>query len=178
MMLGRVICVVLLLLLLGGCEYVQVQSSQLMSIKNTLFSHQSKEILNSQWQLQYGGYFNDVQPVTVQKNTVFVNKATDVVTFDGWKVTRVMGLKSFLPAWDIQDVGHERRFLVKGDLVATHYCDDWVRREIVTGVRLEQSCRANQNYTNILLIDNLGMIESITQVVDSSLMPLQLRLKN
>ena len=177
MMLGRVICVVLLLLL-GGCEYVQVQSSQLMSIKNTLFSHQSKEMLNSQWQLQYGGYFNDVQPVTVQKNTVFVNKATDVVTFDGWKVTRVMGLKSFLPAWDIQDAGHERRFLVKGDLVATHYCDDWVRREIVTGVRLEQSCRANQNYTNILLIDNLGMIESITQVVDSSLMPLQLRLKN
>ena len=177
MMLGRVICVVLLLLL-GGCEYVQVQSSQLMSIKNTLFSHQSKEMLNSQWQLQYGGYFNDVQPVTVGKNTVFVNKATDVVTFDGWKVTRVMGLKSFLPAWDIQDVGHERRFLVKGDLVATHYCDDWVRREIVTGVRLEQSCRANQNYTNILLIDNLGMIESITQVVDSSLMPLQLRLKN
>ena len=177
MMLGRVICVVLLLLL-GGCEYVQVQSSQLMSIKNTLFSHQSKEMLNSQWQLQYGGYFNDVQPVTVEKNTVFVNKATDFVTFDGWKVTRVMGLKSFLPAWDIQDVGHERRFLVKGDLVATHYCDDWVRREIVTGVRLEQSCRANQNYTNILLIDNLGMIESITQVVDSSLMPLQLRLKN
>ena len=177
MMLGRVICVVLLLLL-GGCEYVQVQSSQLMSIKNTLFSHQSKEMLNSQWQLQYGGYFNDVQPVTVQKNTVFVNKATDVVTFDGWKVTRVMGLKSFFPAWDIQDVGHERRFLVKGDLVATHYCDDWVRREIVTGVRLEQSCRANQNYTNILLIDNLGMIESITQVVDSSLMPLQLRLTN
>ena len=177
MMLGKVICVVLLLLL-GGCEYVQVQSSQLMSIKNTLFSHQSNEMLNSQWQLHYGGYFNDVQPVTVQKNTVFVNKATDVVTFDGWKVIRVMGLKSFLPAWDIQDVGHERRFLVKGDLVATHYCDDWVRREIVTGVRLEQSCRANQNYTNILLIDNLGMIESITQVVDSSLMPLQLRLKN
>ena len=177
MMLGRVICVVLLLLL-GGCQFVQVQSSQLASIKNTFFSDESKEILSSQWQLQYGGYSNDVHPVTVQKNTVFVNKATDIVTFDGWKVTRVMGLKSFLPAWDIQDVGHERRFLVKGDLVATHYCDDWVRREIVTGVRLEQSCRANQNYTNILLIDNLGMIESITQVVDSSLMPLQLRLKN
>ena len=177
MMLGRVSCLTLLMLL-GGCHYVQVQSSQLASIKNTFFSHQSKEILNSQWQLQYGGYFNDVQPVTVEKNTVFVNKVTDVVTFDGWKVTRVMGLKSFLPAWDIQDVGHERRFLVKGDLVATHYCDDWVRREIVTGVRFEKSCRANQNYTNILLIDNLGMIESITQVVDSSLMPLQLRLKN
>ena len=177
MMLGRAICLVLLLLL-GGCHYVQVQSSQLASIKNTFFSNQSKEILNSQWQLQYGGYSNEVQPVTVEKNTVFVNKVTDVVTFDGWKVTRVMGLKSFFPAWDIQDVGHERRFLVKGDLVATHYCDDWVRREIVTGVRLEQSCRANQNYTNILLIDNLGMIESITQVVDSSLMPLQLSLKN
>ena len=177
MMLGRVICVVLLLLL-GGCEYVQVQSSQLMSIKNTLFSHQSNEMLNSQWQLQYGGYFNDVQPVTVQKNTVFVNKATDVVTFDGWKVTRVMGLKSFLPAWDIQDVGHERRFLVKGELVATHYCDDWIQGKAVAGTRFEQSCRASQNYTNILLIDNLGMIKSIKQVVDSSLMPLQLHLKN
>ena len=53
MMLGRVICVVLLLLL-GGCQFVQVQSSQLASIKNTFFSDQSKEILSSQWQLQYG----------------------------------------------------------------------------------------------------------------------------
>jgi len=177
MMLGRIICLVLLLLL-GGCQYVQVQSSQLASIKNTFFSDESKEILSSQWHLQYGGYSNEVQPVTVQKNTVFVNKATDIVTFDGWKVTRVMGLKSFLPAWDIQDVGHERRFLVMGDLVATHYCDGWVQGKAVAGTRFEQSCRANQNYTNILLIDNLGMIKSIKQVVDSSLMPLQLRLKN
>ena len=177
MMLGRVICLVLLLLL-GGCQFVQVQSSQLASIKNTFFSDESKEILSSQWQLQYGGYSNDVQPVTVQKNTVFVNKATDIVTFDGWKVTRVMGLKSFLPAWDIQDVGHERRFLVKGELVATHYCDDWIQGKAVAGTRFEQSCRASQNYTNILLIDNRGMTKSIKQVVDSSLMPLQLRLKN
>ena len=87
-------------------------------------------------------------------------------------------MNSFLPAWEIQDVGRERRFLVRGDLVATHYCEEWVRLQIATGIKFEQVCQASQPYTNILLVDSLGMVTSIVQVVDSSLMPVQLIFKH
>ena len=172
----RITCLVLLLLL-GGCQYVQVQSSQLSTIKDMFFP-QTEDAVISQWELQLGGYITDLQPVTVGKNTVFVSKKSDTITFDGWKIMQVKGLDSFLPAWEIQDIGRERRFLVRGDLIATHYCEEWVRVQIATGIRFEQACRASQPYTNILLVDSLGMITSIIQVVDSSLMPVQLRLKH
>ena len=177
MMLIKRIAWLVLLILLGGCQYVQVQSSQLTSIKNTFFSEPA-DVLSSPWQLQFGGYSAEVQPVIVGKSTVFVNKKSDAVTFDGWKVVKIMGLKSFSPAWEIHDVGRERRFSVNGEVVTTHYCDDWVRLKIAAGVRFEQSCTAKQAYTNMLLIDSLGRITNIVQVVDSSLMPLQVSLKN
>ena len=177
MTLVKCITYLVLLVLLGGCQYVQVQSSQLSSMTNMFFP-QAEEVVIPQWELQLGGYIADVQPVIVGKNTVFVNKNSDAITFDGWKITRVEGLNSFLPAWEIQDVGRERHFLVRGDLVATHYCESWVRLEVASEIRFEQQCLASQVYTNILLIDSLGVISSIVQVVDSSLMPVQLRLNN
>ena len=172
----RITCLVLLLLL-GGCQYVQVQSSQLSTMKDMFFP-QAEGAVISQWELQLGGYITYLQPVTVGKNTVFVSKKSDTITFDGWKITQVKGLNSFLPAWEIQDIGRERRFLVRGHLIATHYCEKWVRLQVATGIRFEQACRASQPYTNILLVDSLGMITSIVQVVDSSLMPVQLRFKH
>jgi hypothetical protein len=143
-----------------------------------MFFPQAEGAVIPQWELQLGGYITDLQPVTVGKNTVFVSKKSDTITFDGWKIMQVKGLDSFLPAWEIQDIGRERRFLVRGDLIATHYCEEWVRVQIATGIRFEQACRASQPYTNILLVDSLGMITSIVQVVDSSLMPVQLRFKH
>jgi|TARA_B110000259_G_scaffold159599_1_gene182696 hypothetical protein len=172
----RITCLVLILLL-GGCQYMQVQSSQLSSVKDMVFP-EAEDAVIPRWELQLGGYIADLQPVTVGKNTVFVSKKSDTITFDGWKITQVKGLNSFLPAWEIQDIGRERRFLVRGDLIATHYCEEWVRLQIATGIRFEQACRASQPYTNILLVDSLGMITSIVQVVDSSLMPVQLRFKH
>ena len=143
-----------------------------------MFFPQIEDAVISQWELQLGGYITDMQPVTVGKNTVFVSKKSDTITFDGWKIMQVKGLDSFLPAWEIQDIGRERRFLVRGDLIATHYCEEWVRLQVATGIRFEQACRASHPYTNILLVDSLGMITSIVQVVDSSLMPVQLRFKH
>ena len=172
----RITCLVLLLLL-GGCQYVQVQSSQLSTMKD-MFLPQAEDAVIPPWELQLGGYITDLQPVTVGKNTVFVSKKSDTITFDGWKITQVKGLNSFLPAWEIQDFGRERRFLVRGDIISTHYCEEWVRVQVATGIRFEQACRASQPYTNILLVDSLGMINSIIQVVDSSLMPVQLRFKH
>jgi hypothetical protein len=90
----------------------------------------------------------------------------------------VIGLKSFRPAWEIEDLGRERTFNVNGQVVAVHRCDPWVEIASDDGVRFEQQCMATSAYTNMILVDTLGHITHIEQVVDSSLMVLSLRLEN
>ena len=165
-----------LLLVLSGCQYVAVQSSQLSSVIN-IFSADSKALPASLWAVQFGGYSAAVQPVTDEKLTVFVNNA-DAISFDGWRIIKVSGLNSFTPAWEIRDSGGERAFVVKGQVVATHQCESWLKAVIEAGVRFEQHCIGKQAYTNTILVDNFGQITNIEQVVDSSLMVLRLRFNN
>ena len=165
-----------LILLLSGCQYFKVQSSQLSSII-TAFSPDSKALPASRWSVDFGGYSAAVQPVITDDATVFVNNL-DAISFDGWRVIKVSGLNSFTPAWEIQDSGNERAFVVDGMVVAKHRCDPWLRYDAEVGVRFEQQCTGNQAYTNTIVVDSLGQITDIQQVVDSSLMVLRLRLNN
>jgi hypothetical protein len=162
--------------MLSGCQYFEVQSSQLGSIKNAFFPS-PKQLPVSRWSVQFGGYSAVVQPVSVEKTTLFVN-GVDTVSFNGWVVTKVSGLDGFTPAWEIQDSGNERAFVVNGRVVAKHRCDSWLKYDTETGVRFEQQCTGNQDYTNTILVGSLGQITDIQQVVDSSLMVLRLRLNN
>ena len=109
--------------------------------------------------------------------TVFVNNL-DAISFDGWSIIKVSGLNSFIPAWEIQDSGNERAFVVDGRVVAKHRCDLWLKYDTETGVRFEQQCTGKQAYTNTILVGSLGQITDIEQVVDSTLMVLRLRLNN
>ena len=165
-----------LILMLGGCQYFKVQSSQLVSLKNALFPAPEK-LLNALWSVEFGGYSSVVQPVVVEKATVFVNDI-DAISFNGWTITRVSGLPSFNPEWKIQDLGNQRQFLVNGQIVATHKCDPWLKYDSQAGVRFEQHCLGKQAYTNTILVDSLGQITDIEQVVDSSFMVLSLRMNN
>jgi len=165
-----------LILMLSGCQYFEVQSSQLGSIKNAFFPS-PKQLPVSRWSVLFGGYSAAVQPVSVEKTTLFVNDV-DAVSFNGWVVTKVSGLDGFTPAWEIQDSGNERAFVVDGRVVAKHRCDSWLKYDTETGVRFEQQCTGKQDYTNTILVGSLGQITDIQQVVDSSLMVLRLRLNN
>ena len=165
-----------LLLVLGGCQYVAVQSNQLSSAINAFFPD-SKALPVSLWAVQFGGYSAAVQPVITDDATVFVNNL-DAISFDGWSIINVSGLNSFIPAWEIQDSGNERAFVVNGRVVAKHQCDSWLKYDTETGVRFEQQCTGKQDYTNTILVGSLGQITDIQQVVDSSLMVVRLRLNN
>ena len=90
----------------------------------------------------------------------------------------MIGLKSFRPAWEIEDLGRERTFNVNGQVVAVHTCDPWVELDSDEGVRFEQHCMGSQAYTNTILVDSLGTITHISQVVDSTFMLLKLELNN
>ena len=163
-----------LLLLLSGCQYFEVQSSQLGSIISA-FTRDSKELPDSRWRVEFGGYSAEVQPIITDEATVFVNNL-DVISFDGWNIVKVSGLNSFVPAWEIQDSGNERAFVVNGRVVAKHQCDPWLRYDTEVGVRFEQQCTGKQAYTNAILVGSLGQIINIEQVVDSTFRMLRLRL--
>lgn len=165
-----------LFLLLGGCQYVAVQSSQLSATVG-LFSSDHSALPSSLWALQYGGYSATIQPVIAEQSTVFVNER-DAIYFDGWLISKVAGLNSFTPAWEIQDSGNQRTFIVNGQIVATHQCGSWSTLPMEAGVRYEQRCVGKKPYTNRILVGSLGQITTIEQVVDSSLMVLKLQLNN
>jgi len=164
------------ILLLGGCQYFEMQSGQLSSLL-TAFTPESEALPDSRWSVDFGGYSAAVQPVITDDATVFVNNL-DAISFDGWSIIKVSGLNSFIPAWEIQDSGNERAFVVDGRVVAKHRCDSWLKYDTETGVRFEQQCTGKQDYTNTILVGSLGQITDIQQVVDSSLMVLRLRLNN
>ena len=164
------------ILLLSGCQYFEVQSGQLSSLL-TAFMPESEALPDSRWSVEFGGYSAAVQPVITDDATVFVNDL-DAISFDGWRIIKVSGLNSFIPAWEIQDSGNERAFVVDGRVVAKHQCDRWLKYDTEAGVRFEQQCTGKQDYTNTILVGSLGQITDIQQVVDSSLMVLRLRLNN
>lgn len=171
------ITALLLLLMLGGCQYIAVQSGQLSSAINVFFPD-SKAQPVSLWVVQFGGYSAGVQPVMVEKSTVFVNKDGDTISFDGWHINKVSGLSAFAPAWEIRDSGSKRFFIVQGQVVATHQCAPWLKESAEAGVRFKQQCVGKKAYINTILVDSLGQITDIEQVVDSTLMVLRLRLNN
>jgi hypothetical protein len=107
----------------------------------------------------------------------FINNL-DAISFDGWSIIKVSGLNSFIPAWEIQDSGNDRAFVVDGRVVAKHQCDPWLKYDAEAGVRFEQQCIGEQAYKNTILVGSLGQIISIDQVVDSTFKVLRLRLND
>ena len=181
MSLTRII-VLSLLITLSGCQYVKVQSLQMSGLVSAFYSDSdsdsdSDSLPAAGWVVQYGGVTATVEALAADALTAFLNDR-DAILFDGWTITKVIGLKSFRPAWEIQDLGRERTFNVNGQVVAVHRCDPWVEIDSDMGVRFEQHCMSTSAYTNMILVDTLGHITHIEQVVDSSLMVLSLRLES
>ena len=172
------ILVLSLLITLSGCQYVKVQSLQMNGLVSAFYPDSDSDSLPAAgWSVQYGGVTATVQPLAADALTAFINDR-DAILFDGWTITKVIGLKSFRPAWEIQDLGRERTFNVNGQVVAVHQCDPWEEIDSDGGVRFEQHCMGSQAYTNTILVDSLGKITHISQVVDSTFMLLKLELNN
>ena len=174
------IVVLSLLITLSGCQYVKIQSLQMNGLISAFYpdsDSDSDSLPAGGWAVQYGGVTATVQALAADELTAFINDR-DAILFDGWTITKVIGLKSFRPAWEIQDLGRERTFNVNGQVVAVHQCDPWVEIGSDDGVRFEQQCMGSQAYTNTILVDSLGKITHISQVVDSTFMLLKLELNN
>ena len=64
-----------------------------------------------------------------------------------------------------------------GQIKAVHTCEPWVNMHVDTHTQFLQSCAGQRDYTNTILVDSLGRIISIKQVLDHSgnILSLQLR---
>ena len=173
MKIGCKILLLALFLCLGGCV---IESTQLQTLRQ-LFLEPDAELSTHVWEVEFAGYSALVTPVVADGKTFFVNDNSDLLKFNGWIITEAKGLKRFERSWLIFDEGKERRFSYSGQIKAVHTCEPWVNIHADTYTQFLQSCTGERDYTNTILVDSLGRIISIKQVLDDSgnFLSLQLR---
>ena len=173
MKIGYKILVVALFLCSGGCV---IESRQLQTLRQ-LFLEPNAELSPHVWEVEFAGYSALVTPVVADGKTFFVNDSSDLLKFNGWIITEAKGLKRFERSWAIFDEGKERHFSYLGQIKAVHTCEPWVNIHADTYTQFLQSCTGERDYTNTILVDSLGRIISIKQVLDDSgnFLSLQLR---
>ena len=173
MKIGYKILVVALFLCSGGCV---IESRQLQTLRQ-LFLEPNAELSPHVWEVEFAGYSALVTPVVADGKTVFVNDSSDLLKFNGWIITEAKGLRRFERSWAIFDEGKERHFSYLGQIKAVHTCEPWVNIHADTYTQFLQSCTGERDYTNTILVDSLGRIISIKQVLDDSgnFLSLQLR---
>ena len=173
MKIGCKILVVALFLCSGGCV---IESRQLQTLRQ-LFLEPDAELSPHVWEVEFAGYSALVTPVVADGKTFFVNDSSDLLKFNGWIITEAKGLKRFERSWAIFDEGKERHFSYLRQIKAVHTCEPWVNIHADTYTQFLQSCNGERGYTNTILVDSLGRIINIKQVLDDSgnILSLQLR---
>ena len=173
MKIGCKILLVALFLCSGGCV---IESRQLQTLRQ-LFFEPDAELSAHVWEVEFAGYSALVTPVVADGKTFFVNDSSDLLKFNGWIITEAKGLKRFERSWVIFDEGKERHFSYMGQIKAVHTCEPWVNIYADTYTQFLQSCTGERDYTNTILVDSLGRIISIEQVLDDSGNNLSLQLR-
>ena len=167
MMLIKHITWLALLMLLSGCQYVQVQSSQLSGLV-AQFSTPELDLTDNSWSVRYGDYQSVVYTVTLPEGTLFSNSAGDEIFFDGWSIRKFKLMGSRRAEYVISDTATERTFLQGKRTLAVHSCLAWMRQQQAGKTQFSQPCEASIAYSNSILVAEDGSISIIRQVVDNA----------
>ena len=164
---------VIVFVFLSSCA---IESRQLQALRE-LFSESAVDLSTHVWELEFAGHNALVSAVVSEGKTFFVNDNSDFLEFDGWVITQARGLGRFKRPWIIFDEGNKRHLRSAGQVKAVHVCEPWTNKQDGEFARFLQSCTDGQGYTNTILVDSLGRITSIKQVIDDSRNVLSLRLR-
>ena len=156
-----------LLILLSGCQYVQVQSSQLSGLV-AQFSSPELDLADNSWSVRYGDYQSVVYTVSLPEGTLFSNSAGDEIFFDGWSIRKFKLMGSLRAEYVISDTATERTFSQGKRTLAAHSCLAWVRQQQSGKTQFSQSCQADIAYSNSILVAEDGSISIIRQIVDNA----------
>ena len=166
MMLIKRITWLVLLVLLSGCHYVQIQSSQISSLV-AQFSTPELDLADNSWSVRYGDYQSVVYTVTLPEGTLFSNGAGDEIFFDGWSIRKFKLMGSRRAEYVISDTATERTFSQGKRTLAAHSCLAWMSQQQAGKTQFSQSCEADTAYSNRILVAEDGSISIIRQVVDN-----------
>ena len=172
MRIRKITLCLLLYLALAGCI---IESRQLKALK-AFVSRPAVDLSSHLWELRFSGYHALVNAVEKDGRTFFVNENSDFLEFDGWMIIEVQGLRQFFRPWKIVDVEDQRNFYTAGQVRVKHQCESWNQRKDDQSTIFSQTCLSQQSYTNTVLVDSLGRISHIKQVIDDSGNFLSLRL--
>ena len=156
-----------LLILLSGCQYVQVQSSQLSGLV-AQFSSPELDLADNSWSVRYGDYQSVVYTVTLPEGTLFSNSAGDEIFFDGWSIRKFKLMGSLRAEYVISDTATERTFSQGKRTLAAHSCLAWVRQQQSGKTQFSQPCQADIAYSNSILVAEDGSISIVRQIVDNA----------
>ena len=126
MMLIKRITWLVLLVLISGCQYVQIHSSQISSLV-AQFSSPELDLADNSWSVRYGDYQSVVYTVTLPEGTLFSNGAGDEIFFDGWSIRKFKLMDSRRAEYVISDTATERIFSQGKRTLAAHSCLAWTR---------------------------------------------------
>lgn len=164
----RILIIIACLAVLGGCT---VQSSQLSAVMG-YFNASSKGLSEHSWLVKYAGYEAIVYAVNLPEGTLFSNQAGDQILFDGWSVRRVSGLGVGGLAYQNADTAGQRSFMRGVRTIAIHHCEKWEQKEKSGKKQFSQLCKGDKVYINSILVDGVGRITAIQQIVDDRYDPL------
>ena len=159
---SRLLNYFLVLLLLSGCVVRSQQADYLMD----LIKKPDINLLENAWSLQFKGYKSIVYAVSIPGGTLFSNKNGDHLIFNGWSITNVTIKDSKIVNVKIEGEGKKRNFKSGNRVISTHFCDGWFREKNRNLEKLSQSCKGAKAYSNTLIVDELGNISLIRQIVD------------
>ena len=154
-------------MVLSGCQYVQIQSSQLSGLV-AQFSRPKLELVDNSWSVRYGDYQSVVYAVTLPEGTLFSNSAGDEIFFDGWSIRKFKLMGSRRAEYVISDTASERTFSQGKRTLAAHSCLAWMRQQQAGKTQFSQSCQADIAYSNSILVAEDGSISIIRQIVDNA----------
>lgn len=149
--------------LLTACTISFPQVAGVVSLVTSVGS--SEQRAADEWLAIVDGELRYLTPVMLEERIVFANEQ-DVVVFDGWNVTSVIGFGR--PSKSIIEVqGETRSYTVRSRSVSID-CGEWSLRELDSGAQWIQECGEINPHLNFIFLDTNGRIIGVDQVIDSS----------
>jgi hypothetical protein len=158
--------------LMTGCRFVVLgavlwltsctfQSNQFDMLASAL-SPKHDELAAYRWRVEFDGYRADVLATTTPDGTLFVNGDDDLIAFDGWLVTEVLGL-GLTSVITVQGRVGERLTHKDSRQVGSQECEEWRLMQEGSHVIHEQYCVGIERFVNRIIVGSSGSIIKIEQ---------------
>ena len=156
----QLICaLVLLSFMMSACS---IRSSQLSSVLE-LVQGSTEDYSESAWMIRYGDYRAQVQALNFEGGILFSNSLGDQAFFDGWTITKALGLGMLRGSWSVRDDAEGRHFSRLSRLTTFPSCAAWEFTLEAEVTQYTQACPGTVEYSNSILVNAKGEIIHIRQ---------------